>query len=381
MTRSRHSALLQMLSGLCWLLVLQGVAVIASEDAPRRIREAREPARALLADRLAAEQLPAPDYIGTAQCILCHTSRLEGLPRSHPALLEYGADPAWRGNACEACHGPGSAHTVGGGNAEGILHPLKLTGEQSDAVCLSCHAGTQWGTTHDWHGAPHAQAGLACVSCHDPHQEHPALLRPLDAGTGSGTRPLDGGAASPLILGPPFAGPASAVREYAFNDPQRSFPGMERFCLSCHAEVAQDFRMRSHHPLEQAGFSCTTCHDPHQQAVRGADLIRQTNALCESCHGEYAGPFVFPHAPVHDVTLGDGCLTCHQPHGSTQPHLLTISGRATCLQCHVDRDTTGPTPHFAGSCWAAGCHVQIHGSHTDLYFMERPLISGMMVNH
>ena len=39
---------------------------------------------------------------------------------------------------------------------------------------------------------------------------------------------------------------------------------------------------------------------------------------CFKCHGDKRGPFVFEHAPVRL----DGCGSCHEPHGSTNPRML-----------------------------------------------------------
>ncbi|HYE78105.1 MAG TPA: cytochrome c3 family protein, partial [bacterium] len=125
-------------------------------------------------------------------------------------------------------------------------------------------------------------------------------------------------------------------------------------------------------------LSCTSCHDPHATEPKGADLIRRTNGLCETCHTDYAGPFLFNHAPVHDVGLGDGCLTCHVSHGSSHDHLLRIDNRGLCLQCHVDKDTVGPDPHFPGTCWQSGCHQAVHGSQTSFLLFDDDPVPGLL---
>jgi len=40
---------------------------------------------------------------------------------------------------CEACHGPGSAHVMGGGDPEHILAPSELDTERSNEICQQCH--------------------------------------------------------------------------------------------------------------------------------------------------------------------------------------------------------------------------------------------------
>jgi hypothetical protein len=43
---------------------------------------------------------------------------------------------------CEACHGPGSAHILGGGDPDEILAPSTLDTEQSNELCQQCHVRT-----------------------------------------------------------------------------------------------------------------------------------------------------------------------------------------------------------------------------------------------
>ena len=348
------------------LLCAWGLQLAWAQESP----PSQEAAAELLSERLS--DIPEPLHrIGTETCLGCHADRLAELEQTHPAFLEYGESGMFRNHSCETCHGPGSNHVVGGGNAEGILHPLKLTAEESNSVCLECHAGADFALESEWHESHHAGADLACVTCHDPHRETPHLLRPLDIGRNIGADADAVPIQDPLQLGPPFAGLDSVILERRFVDPKREFASTERFCTSCHASAAVDFTLRSHHPIEQTSFSCTTCHNPHKRSVNHADLIRETNGLCESCHIDYAGPFAFDHAPVHDTLVGDGCITCHNPHGSSHDHLLKIDNRGLCLQCHVEQDTIGPEPHFAGTCWASGCHQQVHGSHTSVLFLDR----------
>jgi len=43
---------------------------------------------------------------------------------------------------CEACHGPGSAHILGGGDPDEILAPSSLDTERSNEICQQCHVRT-----------------------------------------------------------------------------------------------------------------------------------------------------------------------------------------------------------------------------------------------
>ena len=74
----------------------------------------------------------------------------------------------------------------------------------------------------------------------------------------------------------------------------------------------------------------------------------------------------------------EGCATCHEPHGSTNPRMLTRQEvRFVCLECHANLPamnsvrTAGVVPpsfHNLSSpvfrnCTV--CHQKIHGSHID----------------
>jgi predicted CXXCH cytochrome family protein len=76
---------------------------------------------------------------------------------------------------------------------------------------------------------------------------------------------------------------------------------------------------------------------------------------------------VFPH--VSNV-VGD-CMSCHQPHGSSNPNALTRSQvYQLCLECHspIEGGTLGSQPPSFHDLLSpryrncTTCHVAIHGS-------------------
>lgn len=78
----------------------------------------------------------------------------------------------------------------------------------------------------------------------------------------------------------------------------------------------------------------------------------------------------------------DGCQSCHTPHGSTNPKMLTRPVvKFFCLECHSNTPSVpdegseiGPgTPSFHdiknpryANC--TNCHVEIHGSNKDPFY-------------
>src|SRR5579885_647563 len=113
----------------------------------------------------------APDalVVGAKTCVACHS--LENVHASHSLhLAAFRAGAAGRGpeDACESCHGPGSAHAKSPTTAGLIIaftHNSKSPIETQTGVCLGCHKG---GARQDWIGSVHQSRGLACTDCHNP---------------------------------------------------------------------------------------------------------------------------------------------------------------------------------------------------------------------
>jgi len=97
------------------------------------------------------------------------------------------------------------------------------------------------------------------------------------------------------------------------------------------------------------------------------------NAVCTKCHAETLGPFVYEHPPLKL----EGCTSCHFPHGSPNPRLLTRNNvNSLCLQCHsASMNFTAPgTPSFHNQAnqyqACTNCHVMIHGSNASSVFFK-----------
>ena len=125
------------------------------------------------------------------------------------------------------------------------------------------------------------------------------------------------------------------------------------------------------HRLDQNVVTCTSCHDPH--AVKASKLASFADATCSTCHADKDGPFVFEHK----ASRTEGCAACHQPHGSANRHMLEHQDvGALCYMCHdaVPQFHLGfapvGAPRFDEKTVCTNCHVTVHGSNLDRYFLR-----------
>lgn len=205
-----------------------------------------------------------------------------------------------------------------------------------DAKCSECHekhtrdfaTATHAGIKTSWAGEE-GGATIGCETCHGPASIH-----------------VESGGALRTII-----------------NPKKS----PEVCFDCHLEMRGRFNLPHHHPLG-GGVSCSDCHDSHRgPAIRGnATQLAGINAGCVECHPAQRGPFAYQHEAVRE-----GCTICHDPHGAVNAKLLTERNGNLCLKCHIDvrtaNITVGGLPHqflmTRGTCWTAGCHEAVHGSH------------------
>ena len=153
---------------------------------------------------------------------------------------------------------------------------------------------------------------------------------------------------------------------HAILNPDRS----PETCYQCHLDMRAQFSLPYVHNVDDGHVTCTDCHDPHEGSARagGGTLLASVNDVCLECHTAQRGPFVFEHEAMRD-----GCTTCHNPHGSVNPKMLLTSNANLCQSCHAQEHTPsgailiGGRNHNGflsrGTCWSAGCHEAVHGSH------------------
>lgn len=217
-----------------------------------------------------------------------------------------------------------------------VVAPPSIPGATfiGSAACADCHEelvkefATAVHANLEARGA-HA-TGVGCESCHGPGSLH------SESGGEPGT-----------ILNPK-------------QDPLT--------CYQCHLSTRAAFNLPYRHPVPEGRLTCGQCHDPHKgPAVKGGTTLASANEGCYECHDSQRGPHVFEHEAMRE-----GCVTCHHPHGSVNPALLTQRNATLCLKCHFQERQPGGAVLIGGfdhtsllsqgTCWSAGCHEAVHGS-------------------
>jgi len=257
----------------------------------------------------------------TADCLGCHDPHQSKSPK----LMQSFLHAPFEAKACDSCHLPAKDGKV------------VLTQKSAKEVCVTCHADKA--EQIEKAKVQHPGALGDCTDCHSPH----------------------GG-----------------------NSPGFPKPGPVGVCLNCHSDQAeQGKKAHVHQPAFVQG--CATCHEPHGNDTPKLLRASTPNQLCLECHGPDSQPQKLESE--HLVTIFDGkvklpedyfaqvkilpikyglghpvenhpisnvvdpkditkvrvainCLTCHQPHASTNAGLLAKdqqNNMAFCDNCHKDR--------------------------------------------
>jgi predicted CXXCH cytochrome family protein len=111
-------------------------------------------------------------------------------------------------------------------------------------------------------------------------------------------------------------------------------------CARCHEAQARLAAEGGHAPL----LDCITCHEDR----RGRSFGRGHRTIPTSCtahHGTAVGTHPAPARTLRPARLRRRCLTCHEPHGSTNAHLVrTTMRRGRRLRAIDFHDAGGAVP-------------------------------------
>jgi TPR repeat/Cytochrome c554 and c-prime len=187
-------------------------------------------------------------------CMRCHMSAAQA---SDPGTINHyrGLPFLHSGITCEMCHGDGREHVASGGKAT-IVNPVRLSPENRDSVCISCHL----------------EGDVSVKRAGDS----PLKYRPGES---------------------IFSYLAFFVRSGA-NLTDRAVSEVEQLNQSTCKRASGD------------GMSCMSCHDPHYtpDSAHRAAFFR---GKCLVCHNQPV--FAKAHHPEHP-----DCTSCHMPQNGAR---------------------------------------------------------------
>jgi predicted CXXCH cytochrome family protein len=258
---------------------------------------------------------------GKDLCAQCHEEQGKRAALSKPHM------PV---DDCSNCHVPHASEQV----------PL-LSASLPD-LCLGCHDKDETKAKHK--GQPvHA---TNCGQCHDPHgNDKPKFL------TGK-------------VMHPPFnEGACESCHRPTRSQQVRFISKVPALCYACHTDLEKKFKGTSVHGPVAKG-ECTQCHDPHMAGQ--AKLVKERSPqLCFGCHPAIEQALkANAHAPAKD-----DCGVCHGTHATGRPHLLLdamMGGpgiQSLCANCHA-ADPKWKAKHLGADpskLDCTGCHDP-HGS-------------------
>ncbi len=239
-------------------------------------------------------------YTWNYVCIKCHA--VAGAPRVTENVVDRGDGTraqtavAELGIACESCHGPGAVHVARQQhpatryashlqeNADTtIVHPGKLDGERSSAVCGQCHAITRFADEDSWRGEgstflpgqtlePAIRVVRHPVHATQPWLDHEVAEDPdffVKRFWSDGMVRISGREYNGLIESPCFqADDFSCLSCHAMHtgkptDQLRPDLDADTSCTQCHEPFANGISAHTHHAEDSSGSQCVNCHMPH----------------------------------------------------------------------------------------------------------------------
>ncbi len=291
------------------------------------------------------------DYVGSESCATCHEDQFKAFSDTKHAKLSK--LDSWKGKVqgCESCHGPGKAHLEDATDLTKIISFKDKSSKVISESCLTCHSGDA--EHKKFRRSDHWRNNVGCTDCHTAHgaESHKTQVGSVTlAGIDSENKP----------------GPATTAM-LKVSEPQ--------LCIKCHTETKSQFSLPFRHKVLEGQMKCSDCHNAHGDfELKNARVAIGGDSSCVKCHSDKKGPFVYEHLP----TTVEGCATCHNTHGSTNPKMLKRGQvRQLCLECHssIFDDIAPNVPSFHNQANAryqncTVCHVTIHGSQTHPAFFR-----------
>ena len=289
-------------------------------------------------------------YTWNAMCADCHSTNFD---KNYDASRNrYGSTFAEIDVACEACHGPGSAHmdwatqvatgsrSVGGPN---VTDASSEAARMGLVVQFPRSADRSWSIDADTglaHRVPGSTSQVEIETCGRCHARRGAIVAEYGF-----DRPLTDSYRISLLERGLYHGDGQILDEvYVYGSFLQS-------------------------RMYQKGVSCSDCHEPHS-----LQLYNQGNSLCNRCH--LAERFDTPDHYRHEIgSEGAECISCHmtsetymvvdprRDHSFRVPRpdlSLRFNTPNACTTCHVSESAS----------WAAEAVVRWFGPDRPLSHFE-----------
>ena len=118
--------------------------------------------------------------------------------------------------------------------------------------------------------------------------------------------------------------------------------GDEKFARYHFEEIETEYQQSTHFKLEEDGFTCWKCHDPHSYKIniRNTDNLKETisydNAICLNCHTD------FNHFQLLTDREEINIIQKHDWLPNQAVHLANVR----CIECHTKINNNIPVAHL-----------------------------------
>jgi predicted CXXCH cytochrome family protein len=184
-----------------------------------------------------------------SSCLRCHMSAVQ--PSDSGTINRYKSLPFLHsGITCEACHGDAQSHSRSGDKSQAV-NPARLSAEQRDSICISCHLEGDVTVERAGHSALNYRPGesISTYLSFYVYGNADATSRgvsEVEQFAKSTCKRMSGDKMSCTSCHDPHFTPNAAQRTAFFRGK----------CLGCHNQPEFE---ASHHPEKQ---DCTSCHMP-----------------------------------------------------------------------------------------------------------------------
>lgn len=118
--------------------------------------------------------------------------------------------------------------------------------------------------------------------------------------------------------------------------------GDEKFAKYHFEEIDSEFQKSTHFKLDNEGFTCWKCHDPHTYkiSVRNSTNLKATiaydNSICLNCHSDYSRFQLLSEKEEIDIIQKHDWL----------PNQAAHFANVRCIECHTKTNGNIPVPHM-----------------------------------